>query len=64
MNCAWCNANADGSDSHGICDDCKMRLELQSMRRQVNKLPSYVNDNATAFAEECEQFLQDQAVTV
>ena len=22
MNCAWCGANDDGSDSHGICDDC------------------------------------------
>lgn len=22
MNCAWCGANSDGSDSHGICDDC------------------------------------------
>jgi hypothetical protein len=23
MNCAWCGANADGSDSHGICADCE-----------------------------------------
>jgi len=22
MNCAWCGANEDGSDSHGICDTC------------------------------------------
>lgn len=22
MNCAWCGTNADGSGSHGICDDC------------------------------------------
>jgi hypothetical protein len=22
MNCAWCGANDDGSDSHGICDTC------------------------------------------
>jgi hypothetical protein len=22
MNCAWCGANDDGSDSHGICDAC------------------------------------------
>jgi NMD protein affecting ribosome stability and mRNA decay len=22
MNCAWCGANDDDSDSHGICDDC------------------------------------------
>lgn len=24
MNCAWCGANDDGSDSHGICEDCSM----------------------------------------
>lgn len=22
MNCAWCGRNTDGSDSHGICDEC------------------------------------------
>ena len=22
MNCAWCGVNDDGSDSHGICNDC------------------------------------------
>jgi hypothetical protein len=22
MNCAWCGANDDGSDSHGICENC------------------------------------------
>jgi len=22
MNCAWCGANEDGSDSHGICNSC------------------------------------------
>ena len=26
MNCAWCGGNADGSGSHGICDDCMRRV--------------------------------------
>jgi hypothetical protein len=26
MNCAWCGANSDGSDSHGICDACMLKF--------------------------------------
>jgi hypothetical protein len=52
MNCAWCGANADGSDSHGICQDCSDRMKAESAWRQLNKTPSYVETNATAFANE------------
>lgn len=26
MNCAWCGAENDGSDSHGICDACMLKF--------------------------------------
>lgn len=42
MNCCWCGANDDGSDSHGICDACTEAMILQSLQRQFDRVPSYV----------------------
>lgn len=61
MNCAWCGANADGSDSHGICDNCAIRMAYQSF---VHSTPSYIEVNAAAFSEECNQVLEREAVQV
>ena len=62
VNCGWCGANADGSQSHGICDDCAALLELQSAQRQFDKVPSYVEQNAAAFARECNEILENAEV--
>jgi hypothetical protein len=37
MNCAWCGANADGSDSHGICADCEALLLQQLAERHKRR---------------------------
>jgi hypothetical protein len=60
MNCAWCGANADGSDSHGICQGCSDQMKLESVTRAYNRTPSYVEINATAFALECGWWLAEQ----
>ena len=59
MNCAWCGANDDHSDSHGICQSCADRIELESKLRAYNRTPSYIETNAAAFALECEKFLAE-----
>ncbi len=64
MNCCWCGANADGSDSHGICDACALAMELQSAWRQLEKTPSYVDSNIAVFSAECEQILSQEVVGV
>jgi hypothetical protein len=38
MNCAWCGANDDGSDSHGICDACMISqfgVNPESIRKEI-----------------------------
>jgi nitrogenase molybdenum-iron protein alpha/beta subunit len=38
MNCAWCNANADGSDSHGICSACMTSVfgvDPDALRKEI-----------------------------
>jgi hypothetical protein len=61
MNCAWCGANADGTDSHGICDSCAIALAFQSFEHST---PSYVETNAAEFAQECSLILgQVEVVT-
>lgn len=62
MNCAWCGAGADGSDSHGICQSCSDAIELQSVQRQFDKVPSYFEMNAAAFAQERKEILEDAEV--
>lgn len=37
MNCAWCGANADGSDSHGICPSCEALLLQQLAERHSHR---------------------------
>jgi len=61
MNCAWCGANADGSDSHGICESCAIKIAFQSFERST---PSYVENNAAAFSEELGLLLEREAVQV
>jgi hypothetical protein len=56
MNCAWCGANADGSDSHGICDSCAIKIAFQSFERSTR---SYAEINAATFLEECRQVLEE-----
>lgn len=61
MNCAWCGLNTDGSDSHSICSSCEALFEAQRLQRMQEKYentPSYVEQNAAAFAAECDQLLQ------
>ena len=60
MNCAWCGANDDHSDSHGICQSCADRIELESKMRAYNRTPSYVEVQATLAAEEWERWLAEQ----
>lgn len=62
MNCAWCGQNADGSDSHGICQACSDNLAEQSALRQFNKIVSYVERNAREFVAECDQILSGMEV--
>ena len=62
MNCAWCGANADDSDSHGVCQNCADALVLQSLQRQFDRISSYVETNAAALAQECDAVLRQQAV--
>jgi len=64
MNCAWCGANADSSNSHGICDNCAFSLALQSVQRQFDRTSSYIEINAAVFAEECRLILEREAVQV
>jgi len=61
MVCAWCSPlQGESSDeiSHGICEEHAEQLLLESAMRQFNKIPSYVEQNAKAFAEECSLFLR------
>jgi hypothetical protein len=37
MNCAWCGANADGSDSHGICTSCAAEILQQHQERKARR---------------------------
>lgn len=64
MNCAWCGRNADGSDSHGICQECSDNLKAQSAWRQLNKVESYVERNAREMVTECDQYLSEQMEVV
>ncbi len=43
--CAWHSSPSSEmkeEESHGICERCAMRIDIESTRRQVNKLPSYI----------------------
>lgn len=62
MNCGWCGANADGSDSHGICQKCSDKLAEQSALRQFNKVESYFEKNAREMVVECDELLQKVSV--
>jgi hypothetical protein len=64
MNCAWCGADDDGSNSHGICDECRATMELQSAQRQFDKVPSYVEVQAALFVQECDEILADSELCV
>jgi len=55
MNCCWCGANPDGTDSHGICPECAESILLQSLQRQFDRIPSYVERFKHASAEIEEQ---------
>lgn len=62
MNCGWCNANCDGSDSHGICSDCAEKMKLQHAIIRFERVPSYVEVQAGLFAQECEEALNEETV--
>ena len=65
MICPWCQTGEDdGSNSHGICDDCATRMAEQSAQRQFDKVPSYVEVQAALFAQECDAWLTEQMEVV
>jgi len=64
MNCAWCGANDNHSDSHGICHDCADEMLLQSAQRQYDKTPSYVETQAALAAKEWDAILSEQMEVV
>ena len=44
--CGWCPRapNEPPNTSHGICDEHRDQLLIQSAQRQFNKVPSYMGD--------------------
>lgn len=60
MNCCWCGANPDDSDSHGICPDCFEAMALESAIRTYERTASYAESNAAKFAQECDELLRQE----
>lgn len=55
-NCAWCMDDdelaATQDESHGICEP---HAELVLTTHRYNRVPSYVEENAEEFVEECDE---------
>lgn len=57
-NCAWCLTasgqlgNQQEGDSHGICEDHSNQMLYNFYEERFNRVPSYVEQNAYAFAHE------------
>lgn len=54
--CAWCLAEQgeqpQETDSHGICPRHAEQMRLAAQWRQLQRMPSYVEREATEYAQE------------